>query len=146
MTPPTSEHLTRQIVWLCVLAIPISCIAWTVTREEILREVRTYLHEVSRRTDSLLYRKLIYLVTCEYCFSHWVTLLFVWMTRYRLLLDDWRGYVISLFGLVWIANAYMSLYGRLRVDIRSEQAEASAKEKQAEVLQTKIQQEQRSNR
>jgi hypothetical protein len=28
--------------------------------------------------------------TCEYCFSHWVTLALMVMTGHRLLLDDWR--------------------------------------------------------
>ena len=30
--------ITLQIVWLFVLAIPIACVAWTVTHEEVLRE------------------------------------------------------------------------------------------------------------
>ena len=29
--------LTLQIGWLFILAIPIACIAWTVTHENILR-------------------------------------------------------------------------------------------------------------
>ena len=45
------------------------------------------------------------------------------MTRYQLLYADWRGYVLSLFSLVWIANGYMSLFGRLRLDIREERLE-----------------------
>jgi hypothetical protein len=51
-------------------------------------------------------------------------------TGFRLLLDDWRGYVIALFALVGVANMYMSLFGRLRVDIKSERLEVAVKERQ----------------
>ena len=57
--------------------------------------------------------------TCEYCFSHSVTLLLLVLTRFRLLLDDWRGYLLALFALVWIANLYMSVFGHLRLDIKT---------------------------
>jgi hypothetical protein len=40
----------------------------------------------------------------------------------------WRGYVVALFALVWVANQYMSIYNRLRLDIRSENLEIKAKE------------------
>ena len=42
------------------------------------------------------------------------------LTRYTLLLHDWRGYIIAGFALVWIANIYMSLYAFLRIDIKKE--------------------------
>ncbi len=32
----------------------------------------------------------------------------------------WRGYLIGWFALVWIANVYMSLFNRLRLDIKHE--------------------------
>jgi hypothetical protein len=31
-----------------------------------------------------------------------------------MLYDDWRGYVVSLFALVWVANQYMSIYNQSR--------------------------------
>ena len=132
MSPPTAEHLAAQIVWLFVLAVPVACVAWTVTHEEVFREVRDYCVHCSKSCRNLVQRKFFYLFTCEYCFSHYVTLIFLVVTRYRLLLDDWRGYLLSFFALVFVANAYMSLYARLRVDIRSERAEAQMKEKVAE--------------
>ena len=55
--------------------------------------------------------------------SHYVALFFLIITRYRLLYEDWRGYLIGGFALVWIANQYMSLYGRLRLDIKRERVE-----------------------
>ena len=68
--------------------------------------------------------------TCEYCLSHYVTAIFLVLTRYRLLLDDWRGYILSLFAIVGLANAYMSLFGRLRVDIKSERLDIAVKEEE----------------
>src|SRR5688500_4088883 len=125
-------ELSTQITWLFILAIPISCIAWTVTHEEVFREPREYCIRKSKSCRTLVQRKFFYLFTCEYCFSHYVTAFFVWLTQFKLLLDDWRGYLLSFFALVWVANAFMSLYGRLRVDITSERAEAKAKEKEAQ--------------
>jgi len=115
--------LGLQIVWLFVLAIPIACIAWTVTHEEVFREPRQYCAEKSEKCAKLYQRKFFYLFTCEYCFSHYVSALFLVITRYKLLYQDWRGYLIAGFALVWIANQYMSLYGRLRLDIKRERVE-----------------------
>lgn len=112
--------LTAQIIWLFVLAIPIACIAWTVTHEEIFREPREYCVKCSRDCRTIAARKFFYLFTCEYCFSHYVTILMLVLTGYKLLMDDWRGYIISGFALVWIANIYMSLYAFLRIDIKKE--------------------------
>jgi hypothetical protein len=132
MAPPSSTQWVLQIIWLLLLAIPIACVAWTVTHEEIFREPREYCEERSKSCDSLLVRKFFYLFTCEYCFSHYVTIFFLILTRYRLLLDDWRGYVIAFFALVAIANVYMSSFGRLRQEVKSEKLEAKRKEKELE--------------
>jgi hypothetical protein len=128
MTPPDGAHLWQQIVWLLVLALPIATVAWTVTHEEIFRELREYCSDRSRTCPTLLRRKFFYIFTCEYCFSHYVVAFFLFVTRYRLLLDDWRGYLISFFALTAIANVYMSLFGRLRVDIKSERLDIAVKE------------------
>lgn len=120
--------LAEQIIWLFLLAIPIACIAWTVTHEDVFREPREYCAERSQNCRSLIQRKFFYLFTCEYCFSHYVTIFFLIITRYRLIFDDWRGYLIAGFALVWVANQYMSLYGRLRLDIKSERVEIATKE------------------
>ncbi|HSK76244.1 MAG TPA: hypothetical protein VLQ45_07270, partial [Thermoanaerobaculia bacterium] len=74
------------------------------------------------------------LFTCEYCFSHYVTIFFLILTRYRLLLDDWRGYLLSFFALVAVANVYMSSFGRLRQEVKSEKLEAETKEKVLEKI------------
>ncbi len=78
----------------------------------------------------MLRRKLFFIFTCEYCFSHYVTIFFLLVTRYRLLFNDWRGFLIGGFALVWVANQYMSLYGRLRLDIRRERVEIKEVEQQ----------------
>ena len=77
-------------------------------------------------------RKFFYLFTCEYCFSHYVTALFIFLTEYKLLLDDWRGYIISGFAVVWIANIYMSLFGLIRTDLKREKTEIKALENEVE--------------
>ncbi|MGQ0537554.1 MAG: hypothetical protein ACT4R6_01295 [Gemmatimonadaceae bacterium] len=122
----------HPLVALFVLALPIASIAWTVTHEDLFREPRDWLVHRSEHSRHPFVRKFFYAFTCEYCFSHWVTLLFLVMTGYRLLYDDWRGVVIAGFALVWVANVYMSLFGRLRLDIKHEKVEIAAEEAEQE--------------
>jgi hypothetical protein len=129
--------LPIQITWLFVLAIPIACIAWTVTHEQVFSEVHEYCLSKSQKCKTLLQRKFFYLFTCEYCFSHYVTILFLIITKYTLLFADWRGYIIAGFSLVWIANMYMSIYVLIKMDIKKERAEASIKEEEAGRAETK---------
>jgi len=124
--------LTTQLIWLFTLAIPIACIAWTVTNEEVFREPREYCIRQSKERKSLLGRKFFYLYTCEYCFSHYVTVLILILTDYKLLMDDWRGYILAGFALVWIANLYMSLFAFLRQDIKKEKTEITMMQKKTE--------------
>lgn len=133
MTPPPAEHLWQQIVWLFALAIPVSCVAWTVTHEEVFREPREYCQRMSRHGRTLPRRKFFYLFTCEYCFSHYVTVAFLILTQFKFLLDDWRGYILSFFAVVWVSNLYMSRYNRLRVDINAERANMKEAEQGARV-------------
>jgi hypothetical protein len=129
MAAPDSSQWLLQLVWLLILPLPIACVAWTVTHEEIFREPREYCVEKSKNARSLFARKFFYLFTCEYCFSHYVTIFFLILTGYRLLLDDWRGYLLSFFAVVAVANAYMSSFARLRQEVKSEKLEAKRKEK-----------------
>ena len=76
----------------------------------------------------MLSRKFFYVLTCEYCFSHYVTAVVLYVTGYKLLFDDWRGFFVAGFSLVWVANVYMSLFGRLRLEIREERLEIAAAE------------------
>jgi len=115
--------ITLQILWLVLLAIPIACMAWTVTHEEVFREPREYCVRRSKEGKTLAERKFFYLFTCEYCFSHYVTIIFLCLTGYKLLMDNWIGYLIAGFALVYVANAYMSLFGLIRQDIVKEKTE-----------------------
>jgi len=118
----------HPLVALFVLALPVASIAWTVTHEEIFRESREWFVRRSKRSPTLWQRKFFYLFTCEYCFSHYVALALLALTRFTLLYDDWRGYLVSFFALVWVANVYMSAFGRLRLEIKHERVEIEAVE------------------
>ena len=107
-----------QILWLFLLSIPIACVAWTVTHETIFKELRDYCTIKMERTNNIFVKKFFYLITCEYCFSHYITVFFLLLTDFKLLLDDWRGYIISGFSLVFISNFYMTLFGLLRQGIK----------------------------
>ncbi|TKK71569.1 hypothetical protein FC093_00655 [Ilyomonas limi] len=125
-----STSLPQQIIHLFLLAIPIACIAWTVTHEEVFREPREYCVKRSKEGKTLLKRKFFYLFTCEYCFSHYVTIFILIITGYQLLFEDWRGYIISGFSLVWIANIYMSLFGLIRTDLKKDKIDVNLKQEE----------------
>ncbi len=119
---------SEQIQNLFLLALPVACIAWTVTHEEIFREPREFCINKSKECKSILQRKFFYLFTCEYCFSHYIALFFLMLTDYHLLLADWRGSLIGFFALVWIANVYMSIFGFIRVGMKREKMGADIEE------------------
>jgi hypothetical protein len=114
---PSSQPATpviTQVIWLFVLAMPVACISWTLTKEELIREVHTYLvAERSNLDNSLVTRKLCFLVTCHYCLSHYVALFFLILTRFQLLCSGFRGYLIAFFSVVWVANFYMVIFRNL---------------------------------
>jgi hypothetical protein len=124
------QPLLEQVIYLFVIAVPVACVAWTVTHEEVFREPREYCQRRSQQCSSLVRRKFFYLFTCEYCFSHYIALAFLAMCRFRLLYPGWRGYLLALFALVWVANIYMNIYNRLRLDIKHEHIEIKAEEAQ----------------
>jgi hypothetical protein len=119
----------EQLAFLFILGLPVASVAWTVTHEEVFREPREWCKKNSEQCRRLAERKFFYLFTCEYCFSHYVVIAFLFLTRFKLLLDDWRGYVISFFALVWVANIYMNIYARVRLDLKKERVEIEAQEK-----------------
>jgi len=122
-------HVSRQdLLALFIIALPIASIAWTVTHEEILREFREACQAKSESCRRLYQRKFFYLFTCEYCFSHYVVVAFLIITRYKLLFPDWRGYLISEFSLVLVANIYVAIFGRLRLDLKKERVEIKKEE------------------
>jgi hypothetical protein len=124
--------LGAQIVWLLLLALPVASISWTMTHEEIFREPREFCQRKSQECRRLVQRKFFYVFTCEYCLSHYVTVFFLIVTRYHLLFEDWRGYLIAGFALVWVANFYMSLFAHIRLDVKKERTEIKQVEKKLE--------------
>ena len=123
-------QISTQIFWLLILSMIVASIAWTVTQEEIFREIRDTCEDKSEKCDSILQRKFYDVFTCEYCFSHWVTILLLLLTGFQLLIDDWRGYILAFFAIPWMANQWMSLYRRLRVDIKHENVKAKVVEQE----------------
>src|SRR5215204_1604892 len=114
--------MLEQLYSLLILSIVVASIAWTVTQEKIFEEWREAAKKQSEDASNVLVRKFFYVWTCEYCFSHWVTILVLLISQFRLLIDDWRGYFLAFFILPWVANQWMSLYRMLRVDIKHEDA------------------------
>jgi hypothetical protein len=119
-----------QILELVILAIPVATVSWAVTHEEILREFRDWCAWRSNAAGSVLARKLFYIFTCEFCFSFYVAIGAVSLTRFHLLYDRWQGYGVAVLSLVWLANVYMSVFARLRLDIKRERVEIADREEE----------------
>lgn len=125
--------LGTQVAWLFILALPIASISWTVTHEEVFREPREGMKERSKKAPGLFRRKFYYVWTCEYCFSHYVTAFFLVITRFHLLFEDWRGYLIAFFALPYIANVYMGLYAQTKLGAKKNRMEAKVVQHEAEL-------------
>ena len=67
-----------------------------------------------------------------------MTAFFLIVTKYKLLFDDWRGYLISFFALVFIANVYMSLFAFLRQSLKVEKIEAKLKDNEWQEVKEEI--------
>ena len=115
--------MTFEVISLFLIALPIASIAWTITHEEVVRQFRDVCLGKSTTCRRIYERKFFYLFTCEYCFSHYVAAVFLIITRFKLLYPDWRGYLIAGFSLVWVANVYMSLFARIRLEVKRERAQ-----------------------
>jgi hypothetical protein len=114
------QPLSHQFSILFLLGLAVACVSWTITHEEVFREPREFCKDKSQKCKRLYQRKFFYLFTCEYCTSHYVTALFLFLTHFQMLYRGWRGFLISEFALVWVANVYMSAYNRLRLEIKAE--------------------------
>lgn len=125
-------NASLQLLWLLILALPVASVSWTITHEEIVREVHDYCVDQSKTCRHIYQRKFFYLFTCEYCFSHYVAAIFLVITRFKLLFPDWRGYLIALFSLVFVANLYMGIFARIRLELKQKRVEISEKEETIE--------------
>ena len=117
-----------QVASIFVLAAPVACVAWTLTHEEVFAEWQQWCRRRSRDTRHAYERKFFYLFTCEYCFSHYVAAGALSLIDVRLLVPGWRGALFAWLALVWVANIYMSLFVRLRLDIKRERVEIGKEE------------------
>jgi hypothetical protein len=138
-------QMAYQILSLFLLAIPIASIAWTITHEEVVREFRDLCLGKSTTCRRIYERKFFYLFTCEYCFSHYVAAMFLIITRFKLLYPDWRGYLIAGFSLVGVANVYMSLFARIRLEVKRERVQIKKEEEGVELGNAANEQQMRSN-
>jgi hypothetical protein len=143
----------QEVILGAVLhALPVACAAWTLTHEEIFREwwegcsSRSQKHKKEYLYEKKLYReyndgsfaklswhwlmhKLCFLFTCEYCVSHWLALILLNVTGYRLYYEGWLGFGMAFFSVPWLAVLMMDIHQRLRVVIRKERVEADGQEK-----------------
>ncbi len=120
---------TLEVFWI---AAAVAIIAWTQAKEEITRELREWLQRQSETAKSIFTRKLAYMLTCEFCFSFWVSLLSLIVFRHRVAYADWRGVILAQFVTWGIANIYMTAYSRFRVEIRKDQIEIKKEEAKIE--------------
>ena len=116
--------LSHQVVWLFVLALPIASIAWTVTHEEVFREPRDYCARPQQGQPNPWCAASF--STCSPVNTASATGLrpFLVITRYKLLYDDWRGYLVALFALVYVSQL---LYWPVRA------CEAGSRKNRAEI-------------
>ncbi len=117
-----AADIFQQIFVLLILSIAVATISWTVTQESIFSGFRKWCGKRSKNAATVLEQKFFYVFTCEFCFSFWVTLFILIVTGFRLAVDDWRGHLLAFFVIPWLANQWMSLYRRLRVEIKHENA------------------------
>jgi hypothetical protein len=117
-----------QLLWLFVLSGVVAAWRQTVTHEKLFEGPRTWCGCGATTARPLVVRKFFYLFTCEYCFSHYVSAATVLTTGFHMLLPDWRGLAVAWISCVWVANIYMSFFGRLRLDIKRERVEIGAVE------------------
>ena len=78
------------------------------------------LWKIQRAKQELFQTKFFYVFTCEYCFSHYITIIVLILTKFTLLMTGWKGCLLAGFSLVWIANIYMSLFSWVRSGLKKE--------------------------
>lgn len=127
--------LGTQVIYLLLIALPIAGVSWTVTHEELFREAREYCQRRSQQDSRLLVRKFFYIFTCEYCFSHYVTVFFLLITSFHLVFQDWRGSLMAFFSLPYVANLYMSLFAQTKLEATKDRVSAKVIQEELELKQ-----------
>jgi len=103
------------------LAAVASTISWTVTQEEIFKEVRDW----GRRT---LHPKLAYLLGCYFCLCHWISLGVVLLAGGPLEPGGFIGWAVAVFVVAATGNAMTAGFHVLRVTLRLLRARADLEE------------------
>jgi hypothetical protein len=117
-----THRVIETLFSLFILSLAVASVSWTVTQEEIFSGFQAFCKGRCKTAGTAFERKFFYAFTCEYCFSHWVTIVVLVITGFRLLYNDWRGVGLAFFILPWLANQWMSIYRRVRVEIKYENA------------------------
>lgn len=117
---------------LFAIAMPVACLAWIVTKEEICREIRQAAAFIKARRPCWISAKLDYLVGCYFCTSVWISAgLLALVPSVRLPGAGWVAYGLTVFAAVFVANVYLSLFNLLRILLRASAAIADAVERAA---------------
>ena len=124
-----------ELVTLCMVAIPVACASWTITKEEIFREFREWCKCSSDKAAGIKNRmlkwtvcKAMYLPRCYYCTSFYTTEFFLLLTGVKFVSPGWRGAVMAWFAIVFISQVYLTVFNLMRVALRHYQAVADLAE------------------
>lgn len=121
-------ELIYQLLAVVALALPVACVSWTFTKEEIFKELREWLCKKLKNRAGWICEKITYLITCHYCFSHWITALILIAYPVKLAAENWFGYITAGFAIVWVANFYLTMFNILRVFLKLLRAKADRAE------------------
>jgi hypothetical protein len=120
-----------QVLLLFLLAIPVACASWTITHEEIFKELHEFcLHH--SQSCKRIYQQILLCVDVRILPESLCDAALLIITEYRLVYDSWRGYLMADLSIVWIANFYMAIFGRLRLELKSQKLEIAEGERRAE--------------
>lgn len=120
LTNNEDKRVAERLFELVILTLVVACITWTLAHEEVVREPREWLIEKSKTATRWWTRKFFFMWTCEFCLSYYVAAAVILIMDFRLITDDWRGIAAALLATTALANAAMSAFARLRVELGTE--------------------------
>ena len=141
----------EDLIKVILHALPVACVAWTLTHEEIFRDLwescgefakehkekldylrrnrKTAVYSRRKALKHWLGHKVCFLFTCEFCVSVWVTILLLLVSDFRVQYNGLLGFLVTGFGVVMAANLMMTRYQLWRVEIRKDRAVADKTQK-----------------
>lgn len=92
--------VNKELVDLVVCSLAVSAISWTVTKSTVFIPLRKFISGKSAW--------LFQLITCPYCFSHYLALAAVLLVKYQPVATQYVvvNYIISVFATVTLASAF----------------------------------------